>query len=386
MDFTFSSEQELLQDSAARFALKGYGFEQYKRSLDAPGQCDPAVWKQFAEFGWLALPVPEAAGGIGGSTLDMALVAEAFGAGLVIEPFLTGVVLPALILGAAGDAAASLDALGSGEAQMAVAYTERGGRFDSAYCTTRAARTAQGYVLGGAKHCVFNAPNARTLIVSARIDGNDRDAAGIALFSVPREAAGLKLSSYPVLGGGVAADLSFDGVQVSRDAALGQTRGQGLGLALGLDALDAALDRTIALSCAQALGGMKALFERTSAYLRTRKQFGVPIGSFQVLQHRLVDMFIELEQSRSMVLMAAGKCDSGSALERRRAVSAAKAYLGKASKFVAQQAVQLHGGIGVTEELDVGHYFRQLTAFGTRFGDRDHHLERFALASRDSVT
>lgn len=374
MDFSFTSEQELLQDSAVRFASKGYGFDQYKRSLDAPGQCDPAIWKQFADFGWLALPVPETAGGIGGSTLDMALVVEAFGAGLVIEPYLTGVVLPALVLGGSPDLAKHaglLEALTLGDAQMAVAYTERAGRFDSAYCATRAEKNTQGYRLSGAKHCVFNAPSASEIIISARVAGAPGDASGIELFRVARETAGLALHAYPVMGGGVAANIRLDGVQVGTDAALG----------LGLDALDAALDKTIALSCAQALGGMKALFERTAAYLRTRKQFGVPIGSFQVLQHRMVDMFIELEQSRSMVLMAAGKCDTATGPERRRAVSAAKAYLGKSSKFVAQQAVQLHGGIGVTEELDVGHYFRQLTAFGTRFGDRDFHLGRFRNAS-----
>lgn len=374
MDFSFTSEQELLQDSAVKFALKGYGFEQYKRSLAAPGQCDSAIWKQLAEFGWLALPVPEAAGGIGGSTLDMALVAEAFGAGLVIEPFLTGAVLPVLVLAASPDVskhAKLLEALATGDAQLALAYAERGGRFETAYCATRAEKTAQGYTLSGTKHCVFNAPNAAELIVSARASGSPGEAAGIGLFRVPRETPGLKLSGYPVLGGGVAADITLDQVRVGPDAALG----------LGLDALEAALDRTTALSCAQALGGMKALFERTAAYLRTRKQFGVPIGSFQVLQHRLVEMYIELEQSRSMVLMASVKADTSGGIERRRATAAAKAYLGKASKFVAQQAVQLHGGIGVTEELDVGHYFRQLTAFGTRFGDRDFHLGRFQQAA-----
>ena len=373
MDFSFTSEQELLQDSAVRFALKGYGFDQYKRSLAAPGQCDPAIWKQLAEFGWLALAVPESAGGIGGSTIDMALVAEAFGAGLVIEPYLTGAVLPALVLGASPTAGAktALEGLAAGEAQLAVAYAEREGRFDPAYCATRAEKTSSGWTLSGAKHCTFNAPNASELIVSARVSGQPGDAAGIELFRLPREIAGLGLGGYAVLGGGFAADLRLEGVKLPADAALG----------LGLEALEAALDKTTALSCAQALGGMKALFERTAAYLRTRKQFGVPIGSFQVLQHRLVDMFIELEQSRSMLLMAAGKADSVTAAERRRAVSAAKAYLGKSSKFVAQQAVQLHGGIGVTEELDVGHYFRQITAFGTRFGDRDFHLARFQATS-----
>lgn len=363
MDLSFSSEQELLQDSAVKFAAKGYGFDQYRKSLAAPGQCDPAIWKQIAEFGWIALAVPEAAGGLGGSTVDVALVAEALGAGLVIEPYISGAILPAAIL-AAGDAAkqeATLSALAAGDAQLAVAYAERAGRFNPAHCDTTATKSASGYTLSGAKHCAFNAPNATQLIVTAR------SAQGIELFLVPREAKGLSLQGYDVLGGGSAADLSLDAVQVGADARVGT-----------LAALEVALDKATAAACAQALGGMKALLERTSAYLKTRKQFGVPIGTFQVLQHRVVDMFIEVEQSRSMVLLAAAKADSADAAERARCVSAAKAYVGKASKFVGQQAVQLHGGIGVTEELDIGHYFRQLTAFGTRYGDRDFHLNRFA--------
>lgn len=372
LDFSFTSEQELLQDSAAKFALKGYGFEQYKKSLAAPGQCDPAIWKQLADFGWLALAVPEAAGGIGGTSLDMALVAEALGAGLVIEPLVTGVMLPVQVLAGSASMAkyeALLAAVAAGDAQLAVAYAERAGRFDPAYCATRAEQDGESFRLSGSKHCVFNAPEAAHLIVSARSAGKPGEPQGIDLFLLPRESAGLKFTDYPIMGGGVAADLVLDRVRVDASARIGS-----------FDALDLALDKAIAVSCAQALGAMKAIYERTAAYVRTRKQFGVAIGSFQVIQHRLVDVFIELEQSRSMVLMAAVKADSADVIERRCAVSAAKAYLGKSSKFVAQQAVQLHGGIGVTEELDVGHYFRQLTAFGTRFGDREFHLERFRVA------
>jgi alkylation response protein AidB-like acyl-CoA dehydrogenase len=367
MDLTFSSEQEILQDSAVKFAQKGYGFDQYRKSLAAPGQCDPAIWKQFAEFGWLALAVPESAGGLGGSTLDVALVAEALGAGLVVEPFLTGAILPAAVLAACEDPSRHADLMGriaSGDAQLAVAYTETSSRFDPAKVHSNAERVPNGLVLNGEKLCVFNAPNASHLIVSAHMGKT------VELFLVARETAGVSLNPYPVLGGGVAADVKLHNVKLGVDAHVG-----------GLPALEIGLDKATAAACAQALGGMKALFERTAAYLRTRKQFGVPIGTFQSLQHRLVDMFVELEQSRSMVLLAAARADGNDALERRRAVSSAKAYLGKASKLVAQQAVQLHGGIGMTEELDVGHYFRQLTAFGTRFGDRDHHLDRVQALS-----
>lgn len=367
MDLSFTSEQEILQDSAVKFAQKGYSFDQYKKSLAAAGQCDPAIWKQVAEFGWLALAVPESAGGIGGSTLDVALVAEALGAGLVIEPFLAGAILPTAVLAASETAARHeglLGSLASGDVQLSVAYSERAGRFDPAKCNTTAEKNAKGYALSGVKLCAFNAPNASQLIVSAR------NGKAVELFLVPRETAGLSLRAYAVLGGGVAADVKLDRVQVGDEARIG-----------GVDALETGLDKVVAADCAQALGGMKALFERTAAYLRTRKQFGVPIGTFQVLQHRLVDMFIELEQSRSMVLLATARADGGDTVERRKAVSAAKVYIGKASKMVAQQAVQLHGGIGMTEELDVGHYFRQLTAFGTRFGDRDYHLDRLQAAS-----
>lgn len=367
MDLSFTSEQELLQDSAVKFAQKACGLDQYRKSLETQGQCDPVIWGQIAEFGWLALLVPESAGGLGGSTFDAALVAEALGAGMVIEPFVSGAVLPIAILAASGQAArheSQLSELASGELQMAVACNERESRFDVRSCNAVAEHNGDGFVLTGNKHCAFNAPNADQLIVSARLDDK------LQLFLVRKQADGLSMSSYPVMGGGVAADLRLDKVALPANALVG-----------GVDALEAGLDRAIAVSCAQALGGMTALIERTINYLRTRKQFGTPIGSFQALQHRVVDMFIEAEQARSMVMMAADKVDNEDPAIRARAASAAKAYLCKASKLVAQQAVQLHGGIGMTEELDVGHYFRQLTAFHTRYGDRDYHLNRFSETS-----
>ncbi len=362
MDLSFSSEQEILQESAVKFAQKACGLNQYKKSLVAEGQCDAEIWKQFAEFGWLTLAVPESAGGFSASTTDMALVAEALGAGLVIEPFVTGALLPALVFSTAAAVAneALLAQLASGEVQLAVAYAEREGRFDPEHCTTQATANGDKVTLNGNKHCAFNAPNASHLIVSAK-SGDD-----IALYLVDSNAQGVILSSYPVLGGGVAANICLNDVEVPGSTKIGS-----------LEDLNRGLDKATVVACAQALGGMTALLERTSNYLRTRKQFGVPIGSFQVLQHRIVDMFTEVEQSRSMVMMASAKADSEHIDERRRAVSATKAYLCRASKFLAQQAVQLHGGIGMTEELDVGHYFRQLTAFSVRYGDRGYHLNRF---------
>lgn len=374
MDFSYSPEQILLQDSANKFAFKGYGFERYKATLKLSGQLDPLAWAQMAEFGWLALPLPESVGGLGGSGADLALVAEALGAGMVLEPFVAGVVFPGKLVTLAGSAAQQqrlLAPLAAGGLPISVAWAEPGDRQNPARCETRATKDAGGYVLSGRKLCALNAPNAERVIVSARTSGQPGQSRGISLFEIDPAAIGLRLQAYPVMGGGVAADLVLDQVRVSDDSLLGEA-------GAGFEALDAALDHATAASCAQALGAMRAMLDRTTNYLKMRRQFGVPIGSFQALQHRLVDMLIEIEQCCSMVLMAAMRVDSADADERRRAVSATKAYLGQASKFVAQQSVQLHGGIGVTEELDVGHYFRQLTAFGSLWGDRERHLDRYA--------
>jgi len=377
MDFSLSSEQQQLKDSADKFAIRGYGFTRHQATLRQPGHLDHSIWAQLAEFGWLALPLPESAGGLGGSSLDVSLVAEALGAGMVLEPFISGLLLPGKLIELAGSPAQQeslLIPLAEGRMHLAVAWAEINARQDPSHCETVAKRNQDGWLLTGRKLCVLNAPNAERLLVSARTAGASRDENGISLFEMSAKAPGIALQSYPLMGGGVAANVVLDHVQLAPDAMLGSVDE-------GFSALDAALDHATVAACAQALGAMGQLLDRTLNYLRVRRQFGVAIGSFQVLQHRAVEMFIELEQSRSMVLMAAVRVDSQDARERRLAVSAAKAYLSKAAKFVAQQAVQLHGGIGVTEELDVGHYFRQLTAFGTLHGDRERHLDRFAALS-----
>ncbi|MBY8964475.1 acyl-CoA dehydrogenase family protein [Algiphilus sp. NNCM1] len=371
MDFSYSQEQEMLRESAAKFAAKGYGFDRYQSTLQLPGHCDATMWSQMAEFGWLGLPLPEDAGGLGGSALDVSLICEALGAGMVLEPYVSGAVLPGHLLGLCAGQPDLLGRLAEGETQLAVAWAEPGSAEDPAYCATRADADGDGYVLGGRKQCVLNAPNATTLIVSARSAGGDHDPDGISLFAVDPQSDGLELKPYPLMGGGYAADIRLDQVRVGAASRVGAADA-------GFGPLDAALDHATVAACAQALGAMSALLERTREYLRVRKQFGTPIGSFQALQHRLVEMFVEVEQSRSMVIMSGVRVESAEPAVRRRAVSAAKAYLGQSSKFVAQQAVQLHGGIGVTEELDVGHYFRQLSAFGTLYGSREYHLRRFA--------
>lgn len=366
MDFDLSQEQDMLKDSVQKFVSKGYDFDHYLKTLARDEQSDPATWQQFADFGWLALPISEAAGGIGGSTLDLALVCEALGSGLVLEPFITSGILPSALLANAGlDAAQeeTLTKMAAGEIQLAVAINERAGRFDLEHCETTAIQEGDGYgyVLNGSKHCAFNAPNATLLLVTAKFEGE------VELFAVETSAA--TLNSYPVLGGGVAANVNFNNLAIPASARLSSGS--------IVPALTQAVDQATAACCAQMLGAMTALLQKTVMYVGTRKQFGVPIGSFQVLQHRLVDMFIELEQARSMVLMAAVKADSDDAVERQKAVSAAKVYLCNAGRLVSQQAVQLHGGIGVTEELDIGHYFRQVSRLSAMYGDAEYHKARF---------
>ena len=367
----------MLQDSASRFVQGAYGFDQYLRSLQTHGQCDSEIWGQIADFGWLGLSAPEAAGGLEGSVLDVALVAEALGAGLVLEPYIASAVIPSFLLAGAGSEEQQhrwIGPLVHGNAQWAVAYAERAGRFDAAYCSLVARREGAAYRLTGSKHCVLNAPNAEYLIVSAREANLPGSTVGVGLFVVKATEPGVSLMPYAILGGGVAADVKFDGVLVAATCRL-----EG-----GWADLEAALDVGIVCECARALGAMNAMYERTFSYTNTRKQFGMSISSFQVIQHRLVEMFIEIEQSRSIVLMAAVKLEGASADERRCAASAAKVYLCKASRFVSQQAVQLHGGIGVTEELDIGHYFRLLTAFWSRYGDTEFHLSRMDSVERQS--
>jgi alkylation response protein AidB-like acyl-CoA dehydrogenase len=366
VDFSLTSEQLMLRDSASRYLEESYDFAQYHRSLAAEGHCDASVWRQFADLGWLGIGVPEALGGLGGDAIDAVIVNEALGAALVVEPYLSGALLPARLLLQLRSADLQrewLEALVAGKQQMAVAYAERDGRGDPGYCAVTARPAGDGYTLTGSKQCAFNAPNASHLIVSADRAPPDGE---VSLFVVPVNSPGLTLESYPVMGGGVAANVRFDEVRVAPECEI-----EG-----GSDALEAGIDFAILADSAAALGAMEAVFRKTLDYVRTRKQFGAPLASYQVLQHRLAEMYLELEQSRSLILLAAMRTAAGTADERKLAVSSAKVYVGDASRLISQQAVQLHGGIGVTEELDVGHYFRRLTAYRLRHGDREFHLTR----------
>ena len=373
MDFTLTDEQQQLRDTLARFVQKDYTFEKRKAILKSKDGWSREAWKQLADMGLTALGLPEAHGGLPGTPVDTMVVMDVFGRGLVVEPYLATVVLGAELVARAGSEsqqAAILPKVAAGEHLLALAHDEVGARYELEHVATTAKPQGDHYVLNGAKTVVLHGAQADTLIVSARTSGKVRDAKGIALFLVDRKAAGVTVTDHPTHDGQRAAEVALKG---ARGELLGKD-GQGHAL------LEHAQARGIAALCAEAVGNMAALVEITLAYVKTRKQFGVPIGSFQALQHRMADMVMYVEQARSMCYLAAAKADAPDAAERRRALSAAKAYVGQAGRFVGQQAVQLHGGIGVTDEANVSHYFKRLTLINATFGDADHHLGRFSDA------
>ncbi|HBA41832.1 MAG TPA: pimeloyl-CoA dehydrogenase small subunit [Alphaproteobacteria bacterium] len=376
MDFSFTEEQTLLRNSVQRFIQDNYDFDSRQKIVHSDSGWNPDHWKAFAELGLLAAPFAEQYGGFGGGPVETMIVMEEFGRGLVVEPYLQTVILCGGLIDAAGSEKQKADLLpkiAGGELVLACAYAEPQGRYNLADLTTRAEKSGDGYVLNGQKAVVIGAPWADKLIVSARTGGDQRDADGVSLFIVDKGADGVSTRDYPTVDGQRASEIKFENVALAADALLG-TEGQ------GLPVLEAAIDRAIAGLCAEAVGCMRVLTDATVEYCKTRKQFGQPIGNFQVLQHRMVDMFMECEQSLSMTYMVNLKLDEGEA-ERVKAASSAKAQIGKSGRFVGQQAVQLHGGMGMTDELNVGHYFKRLTMIDSQFGNVDYHLRRFAAAS-----
>ena len=368
MDFNYTDEQNALRDTLTRFIAKDYPFEARRALAKSADGFSRAHWKQFAELGLLALPFPEDFGGLNGNAVDTMLVMEAFGRGLVLEPYLATVVVAGHLVRDAGSAAqkdALLPAVAGGERMLALAHYEREARYKVSLVNTAAKQDGAGWKLSGAKGVVLGGGAADTLIVSANT------AKGLSLFLVGSKAPGVAVRSYVTQDGGRAAEIALDNVAVGQDALVGPEGG-------ALPLVERALDYGIAAMCAEAVGIMAALDEATLEYLKTRKQFGQPIGRFQALQHRMVDMVIATEQSRSMAMMAAVKADSDDAAERRRAISAAKAYIGQQARFVGQQAVQLHGGMGVVDELNVSHWFKRLTMIELTFGNTDHHLGLFS--------
>jgi len=373
MDFSYTEEQLLLQDSVARFLRDNYAFDTFRRvSRREPGW-RPEIWKQFAELGLLGASLPEDAGGLGGGPIETLIVMEEFGKALVVEPYVPTVVIGGGLLreaGSAGQKQAWLPKIAAGEAVMAFAFAEPQGRYNLADLTTTAKKQAGGYILNGHKAVVLGGPWADVLIVTARRGGAQREANGVSVFLVDKKTKGISARDYPTVDGQHASDIGFENVEVPAAALIGA---EGETLAL----VERAVDSAIAAHCAEAVGCMKVLLDATVEYAKTRKQFGVPIGKFQVLQHRMVDMFMQYEQSVSIALMATLKLGEPDP-ERKKAVSAAKAHVGRAGRFVGQQAIQIHGGMGMTDELNVGHYFKRLTMLDTLYGNADHHLKRYA--------
>jgi alkylation response protein AidB-like acyl-CoA dehydrogenase len=370
MDFAYTDEQRQLQETLLRYIAKDYGFAERRQIARSEQGYSRKHWQELADLGLFALTVPEADGGLGGTAIDTMIVMEALGRGLVLEPYVaTAVVCGGLIADAGSESqrAALLPAIAGGELVLALAHHEAGGRYDLNHVATAARADGAGYVIDGAKTVVLAGSQADRLLVSARTGGDTRAEAGISLFIVDRATAGVAIRGYPTQDGARAAEIALTAVRVGADALVGP-------LGAALPAIERAIDRGIAALCGEAVGVMTALNEATLEYLKTREQFGGPIGRFQALQHRMVDMVIATEQARSMAIMAGMGVQSGDRAERRRAVSMAKAMIGQSGRFVGQQAVQLHGGMGVTDDLVVSHWFKRLAVINSTYGDADHHL------------
>jgi pimeloyl-CoA dehydrogenase small subunit len=370
MDFDLSEEQRLLKDSVERLLADRYDFETRKRYLSEPTGWNRNLWKQYAELGLLGLSFEERYGGFGGGPTEMMIVMEAFGRALALEPFLATVALGGGALRLAGSEAqraALLPKIADGSLTLALAHTEPQSRYDLANVATTALRDGTGYILDGNKSVVLHGDSADKILVSARISGQQRDRNGIGLFIVDAKSEGVSRRGYPTNDGLRAAEISLAKVRVDADAAIGE-----LGAALPL--IEQIVDGAIAALAAEAVGAMAAMHELTVDYLRTRKQFGVAIGSFQVLQHRAVDMLIAVEQARSMAMLATMMVEEQNTAERRKAISATKVQIGRSARIVGHGAIQLHGGIGMTMEYKVGHYFKRVTMIDIMFGDADHHL------------
>jgi alkylation response protein AidB-like acyl-CoA dehydrogenase len=377
MDFSLSETQRMLAETTDRLVRDRYGFEDRKKIIAGPDGFSRPMWATFAELGLTGLGIAEEYDGSGGTMGDMAVVAETFGRALVVEPYMPTLVLGAGTLGLAGSdtqKAEILPQVVAGACFLALAHGEPKSRYTLAHVETKAVADGGDMLLTGAKAVVLGGDAADHFLVSARTSGATGDAQGISLFLVPRDAPGLAIRAYPNIDGTRAADLVLDRVRVPASARIGE-----IGQALPI--VTHAVDRAIAYLCAEAVGAMQALNVLTLDYLKTRTQFGQPIGAFQVLQHRMVDMEVALEQARSMAILAGDRADDPDGRERGRAISAAKVQIGRSGRLIGQSSVQMHGGIGITDEYAGGHYFKRLTLIDRTFGDADHHLARFAAAA-----
>jgi alkylation response protein AidB-like acyl-CoA dehydrogenase len=373
MDFNLSDEQRQLKDSVERFVRDQYAFDKWRKTVTTEAGFREENWQQIAELGWLGVAVPEEFGGLGGNAVDIAVIMEGLGQGLVVEPYFSTAVLGGgLIANGASDAQkkALLAPLVEGKLKLAFAFAEHQARFNLSDVAVAAKKNGAGYVISGQKCVVFDAAAADQLIISARTAGGSAEAKGISLFLVDKKAKGLTVKGYRTLDHRRAADVSFDQVAVGADALIGKPDE-------ALPLIESVADHAISALAAEAVGCMQVLCDTTNEYLKTRKQFGRPIGQFQVLQHRMVDMWIALEQARSVNYMLAVKV-SEPPRERAKAAAATKTTIGQSGRFVGQQAVQLHGGMGMSDELNVGHYMKRLMMIDLLFGNADHHRKRFA--------
>jgi pimeloyl-CoA dehydrogenase small subunit len=372
MDFDLSEEQRLLKESVDGLLGDSYDFDARKKYGAEKGGWSRSVWNKLAEQGLLGLPFSEDDGGFGAGAVETMIVMEALGKALVLEPYLATVVIGGGFLrhgGSPEQKAAHIPSIIDGSKTFAFAQLEKNSRYDLADVSTSAKKKGTRWIIDGEKFVVLNGETADISIVTARTKGNRRDAGGIGVFMVPGNAKGIAKKGYPTQDGLHAADITFTGVEVGADAAIGDPEN-------GLPLIERVVDEARIAMCAEAVGAMDESLKSTVEYLKTRTQFGVPIGSFQVLQHRAADMFVAVEQARSMSMFATMASDFDDAKERATAVAAAKVQIGKSAKFVGQQAIQLHGGIGMTMEARIGHYFKRLTMIENTFGDTDYHLRR----------
>jgi len=375
VDFSYTDVQQMLQDSVQKFVQKSYDFDTRNTILNSEKGYSNENWQLFAELGWLAVPFSEEDGGLGGSAVDLMVIMEEFGKANLIEPYTAAAVLSGSLVAelATGEAKTMLvESIIGGELLLASAFAEPGSRFNPGSVATSATADGDDVILNGTKVAVENGPNANKLLVSARESGDVRDAQGISVFVVDASTPGISMRSYQTVDGKMASEVTLTDVKVPASNRLGEA-------GAALPAIEVATNRAIVAVSAEAVGALEVLLQKTVEYSKTRKQFGTPIGTFQALQHRMADMFIQCQLARSIVIMAAMILDGDdSAEEKARAVAAAKSRIGKAIKDVGQEAIQIHGGIAMTEELDVGHLFKRVTALDLAFGDGDYHTQRFA--------
>ena len=374
MDFELSEEQRLLKDSVERLCTQRYEFETRKKYMKEAEGWSRDMWRQYVDLGLTALPFTEEHGGVGGGPVETMIVMEAFGRALALEPYFATVVMGGGFLRRGASDAVKNDVLpkvAAGETLLSFAHIERQARYDLGDVATTAKKDGAGYVLNGEKSLAVHGDVADKLIVSARVSGEQRARNGIGLFLVDAKANGVSRRGYPTMDGLRAAEVSLQNIKVDAGAVIGEP-----GNAYPL--IEQVVDSGIAALAAEAVGAMGAMHEITVDYLKQRKQFGVPIGNFQVLQHRAGEMLIALEQARSMAMLATMMADEANAAERRKSISAAKVQIGRSAKIVGEGAIQLHGGIGMTMEYKVGHYFKRATMIDKTFGDADHHLAALA--------